>query len=91
MILNVMEVLGPLYTPVDALKFYGWRTFAHQPISDSKRMLTKRAAGGSVYVGDDYLGSIEEQIGEQGNYREPHGLGVHRNQKHAERAERTQQ
>jgi hypothetical protein len=57
---SVMKVLGPLYTHIDNLKFCGWRTFAHQPISDSKRMLTRRAVGGGVYVGDDYLGSIEE-------------------------------
>lgn len=59
-----LDVLGPLYTHVDALKHYGWNTYAHQPISESKRLLTKRRVGGDVYVGDDYIGSAEE-LGEQ--------------------------
>ena len=45
---------------MDAIKHYGWKTFAHQPISESKRMLTKRTVGGGVYVGDEYIGSVEE-------------------------------
>jgi hypothetical protein len=55
-----MSVLGPLYTHIDAIKHYGWTTFAHQPLSESKRILTKREVGGGVYVGDEYLGSVEE-------------------------------
>jgi len=57
------KVLGPLYTHIDALKHYGWKTFAHQALSDSKRLLTKRTVGGGVYVGDEYIGSIEEVDG----------------------------
>ncbi len=55
-----MKVLGPLYTHIDNLELCGWKTFAHQPISESKKLLTKREVGGGVYVGDDYLGSVEE-------------------------------
>jgi len=57
---SAMKVLGPLYTHIDNLTLCGWRVYAHQPISESKRMLTKRRVGGDVYVGDDYIGSIEE-------------------------------
>src|SRR6516162_5053782 len=55
-----MKVLGPLYTHVDALEHYGWKNVGHQPISESKKLLTKREVGGGVYVGDDYLGSLDE-------------------------------
>ena len=55
-----MKVLGPLYTHMDAIKHYGWKTIAHQPISEQKRMLTKRDVGGGVYVGDEYIGSVQE-------------------------------
>ena len=55
-----MTVLGPLYTHIDALKHYGWKVFAHQPVSDAKRQLTRRQVGGGVYVADDYLGSADE-------------------------------
>ena len=59
-----MGVLGVLYTHIANLSLCGWRTYAHQPISESTRLLTKRHVGGDVYVGDDYVGSIEE-LGEQ--------------------------
>ena len=55
-----MKVLGPLYTHMDALKHYRWRTFAHQAVSHDKRMLTKLNVGGNVYVADDYLGPIKK-------------------------------
>ena len=55
-----MDVLGPLYTHIDAIRHYGWKIVGHQPLSESKRMLTKREVGGGVYVGDEYLGSVEE-------------------------------
>jgi len=51
-----MKVLGLLYTNISALKPYGWKTFAHQPMSESARMLTKRDVGGNVYIGDEYIG-----------------------------------
>jgi len=57
---RTLHVLGPLYTHIDNLKIDGWKTIQHQSISESKRMLTKREVGGGVYVGDDYLGSVEE-------------------------------
>lgn len=55
-----MKVLGPVYTHMDAIKHYNWKVLAHQPVSDDKRMLTKRNVAGGVYVGDDYIGSVEE-------------------------------
>jgi hypothetical protein len=55
-----MRVLGPFYTHIDALKHYGWTVFGHQPISESKRQMTRRQVGGGVYVGDDYLGAAGE-------------------------------
>ncbi len=55
-----MKVLGPLYTHIDNLKPSGWKIFAHQPISESKRQWTRRRVGGGVYVADDYLGSAVE-------------------------------
>jgi len=54
------RVLGPLYTSTVAASHYGWNVFAHQRISDVKRQLTRRQVGGGVYVGDEYLGSVEE-------------------------------
>ena len=60
-----MKVLGPLYTHLDNLALSGWKKYAHQPISDAKRQLTRRLVGGNVYVADDYLGSAEE-LGETG-------------------------
>jgi hypothetical protein len=58
-----LNVLGPLYTNLKAAKFYGWSVIAHQDISNSRRMITKRRIGGDVYVGDDYLGSVTELDG----------------------------
>jgi hypothetical protein len=55
-----MSVLGPLYTHIAALEYYGWRVSAHQPISDATRQLTRRHVGGGVYVADEFLGSAEE-------------------------------
>lgn len=57
------KVLGPLYTHINALEHYGWKSIAHQPVSESKRLLTKREVGGGVYVADKYIGSLEE-VGE---------------------------
>lgn len=59
-----MKVLGPLYTHVDNMTLSGWKVFAHQPISEAKRQLTRRLVGGGVYVGDDFLGSAVE-LGER--------------------------
>jgi hypothetical protein len=59
-----MKVLGPLYTHIDNLKLCGWKVIAHQPLSEAKRILTKRKVGGDVFVGDAYVGSVEE-LGEQ--------------------------
>jgi hypothetical protein len=58
-----LDVLGPLYTHIDAIKHYGWNPIAHQTISESTRMLTKRRVGGDVYLGDDCLGSVEKLDG----------------------------
>lgn len=55
-----LGVLGPLYTNISALEDYGWRTVAHQPISESRRALTTRRVGEHVYIGDDCVGSVEE-------------------------------
>jgi hypothetical protein len=59
-----LKVLGPLYTNVDAIKHYGWQTIQHQPISEEKRLLTKRTVGGDVYVADDYIGPVEQHGGD---------------------------
>src|SRR4051812_28363365 len=52
---DALNVLGPLYMHYAALGHYCWRVVGHQPISDSKRLLTKRKVGGSVYVGDECI------------------------------------
>jgi hypothetical protein len=54
-----LDVRGPLYSHIDAIHHYGWKTIAHQPVSESKRLLTKRRVDGGVYVGDDHLGSVD--------------------------------
>lgn len=58
-----MKVLGPLYTHVEAIQYYRWTRIGHQPISESKRLMTKRRVADGVYVGDEYIGSVEE-VGE---------------------------
>jgi hypothetical protein len=56
-----LNIIGPFYTHSDALEHYKWRVCAHQPVSESRRLLlTKRRVGGDVYVGDNYIGSAEE-------------------------------
>ncbi|MBS0266437.1 MAG: hypothetical protein JSS02_31185 [Planctomycetes bacterium] len=55
-----MTVMGPLYTHIGAVKHYGWKVFAHEPVSETKRQLTRRQVGGGVYVADDYLGSADD-------------------------------
>jgi hypothetical protein len=69
-----MKVLGLFYTHIDVLEHYGWKNVAHQPISESKKQLTKRKVGGGVYVGDDYLGSAEE-LGER-NLKQMQVMGM---------------
>ncbi len=69
-----MAVLGPLYTNVDAVKHYGWKVVAHQPVSETKRELARRQVGGGVYVADEYLGSAE-QLGE-GNLKPMLAMGM---------------
>lgn len=54
------KVFGPLYTHIDNMKLSGWKKFAEQPLSERDRLLTKREVGGGVYVGDEYIGSVEE-------------------------------
>ena len=58
-----LTVRGPVYTHIDAIKHYGWRRLAHQPISESRRLLTKRRKGGEVYVGDNHVASVDELDG----------------------------
>jgi len=48
-----LDVLGPMCTNIEAIRHYGWKTIAHQPLSDDKRKLTKREVGGGVYVADE--------------------------------------
>ena len=54
------KVLGPMYTHVDAIEHYRWKITGNQEISESKRKLSMREVGGGVYIGDDYIGSVEE-------------------------------
>jgi hypothetical protein len=61
---STMKVLGPLYTNIHAIKHYGWKTIQNQPLSESKRLLTKREVAGGVYIGDQYIGSVDE-LGER--------------------------
>ena len=55
-----MKIFGPLYTHIDNLTLSDWKIFAHQPLSNATRILTKREVGGNVYVGDECLGTVEE-------------------------------
>lgn len=54
-----IAVLGPMYTHMDAIQHYGWKAYAHQPITESKRLLTKRNVGGNVYVADEFIGPLD--------------------------------
>jgi hypothetical protein len=69
-----LKVLGPLYTNIKAIHHYGWKTIQHQPVSESKRLLTRREVGGGVYVGDEYMGSAKE-LGDT-NLRPMIGMGM---------------
>ena len=55
-----IKILGPLYTHMKAIEHYGWNSISNKPIPDSVLMLTKREVGRGVYVGDTYLGALEE-------------------------------
>ncbi|MEQ8846224.1 hypothetical protein [Botrimarina sp.] len=54
------RVLGPLYTHEENIELSGWIKLAHQPLSQRGRLLTKREVGGGVFIGDDYIGTVEE-------------------------------
>lgn len=54
------RALGPMYTSLDAAEHYGWKTIEHIPMNDRDRELTRRKVGGGVYVGDEYIGSVEK-------------------------------
>jgi hypothetical protein len=55
-----LDVLGPMYTDIDAAKKYGWKTIQHVPLKQRDRQITRRRIGEGVYVGDQFLGSIDE-------------------------------
>ena len=55
-----IKVLGPFYTHIANLDDYGCKVVDHAPIPESRRDLTKRDVGGGVYIGDEYIGSVEE-------------------------------
>lgn len=78
------RILGPCYTHIEAMRHYGWKVFAHQPISDSKRQLTRRQVGENVYVGDECLGTAEE-LGES-NLKQMQTMGMPIIYKEIERA-----
>ena len=65
-----LQVRGPLYANIDAINHYGWKTIAHQPVSESRRLLTKRRIGGDVYVGDCRLGPVSHVRHRQRNWRD---------------------
>lgn len=55
-----IRVLGPLYTDIDAIQHYGWDVVEHVPINDGDRLLTKRRVADGVYVGDEFIGTVDE-------------------------------
>lgn len=55
-----LDVLGPYYTHVANLSDFGCTRVDYAPIPASQEQITMRRVGGSVYVRDDYLGSVEE-------------------------------
>ena len=55
-----MSVFGPLYTHKDAFEHYGCIKVGHQAIDERQRAMTRRIVGGGVYVGDEYIGSVDE-------------------------------
>jgi hypothetical protein len=57
---KAITVLGPLYTNLRAAQHYGWKSIEQIPMQEQDRLLTKREVGGGVYVGDEYLGSVDE-------------------------------
>lgn len=57
---TTMPVLGPLYTSIDAARHYGWNVVEHVPMKERDRLLTKRRVGHGVYVGDEFIGTVDE-------------------------------
>jgi Immunity protein 26 len=57
---TTMPVLGPLYTDIDAARHYRWKVVEHVPMKERDRLLTKRRVGDGVYVGDEFIGSVDE-------------------------------
>ncbi len=57
---GTIKVLAPFYTHIANLDDYGCKVIDHAPIPESRRNLTKRDVGGGVYIGDEYIGSVEE-------------------------------
>jgi hypothetical protein len=55
-----LNFLGPFYTHIDNLRDSGVKAVDFVPISESGRDLTKRRVAGGVYVGDEYIGSVQE-------------------------------
>jgi hypothetical protein len=58
------QVLGVMYTLVESAEFSRWKTIERIPLTECDRLLTKRHVGGGVYLGDEYLGSVDE-LGEK--------------------------
>jgi hypothetical protein len=59
-VLTRLPVLGPLYTSIQATEHYGWTTVEQIPMNERDWLLTKRRVGDGVYVGDEFIGTVEE-------------------------------
>ena len=48
------------YTGLDGFKKKRWVTVANEPVSDDEKALTRRTAGGEVFVEDTHLGPASD-------------------------------
>lgn len=57
------DFVGPFdlcYTSLDGCKKKRWETVANEPVSDDEKALTRRTAGGEVWVEDTHLGPASD-------------------------------
>lgn len=57
------DFCGPFdvyYTSIDGFKKKRWMIIAKEPVSDSEKALTRRTAGGEIWVEDNHLGPASD-------------------------------
>lgn len=61
--ITLADFAGPFdlyYTSLDGFKKKRWTIVANEPVSDDEKVLTRRTAGGEVWVEDTHLGPASD-------------------------------